>query len=141
MHIRDLCAFVDSPLHVFALVTAHATGNVPLKLHDWGVDYACYCSYKYLNSGPGGIAGVFVHERHATDESLPRFAGWWGHRKEDRFQMHHNFKPSPGASGWQLSNPPVWQVASLRASLDIFDEAGMDKLREKSENLTGYALL
>lgn len=117
---------------------AHAAGNLELKLHDWDVDFAAWCSYKYLNSGPGGIAGIFVHERHARSFDLPRFAGWWGHDKETRFLMGPEFKPLPGAEGWQISNPPILQLAALRASLEIFDEPGMDALREKSEKLTGY---
>ncbi len=117
---------------------AHAAGNLELKLHDWDVDFAAWCSYKYLNAGPGGIAGIFVHERHANSFDLPRFAGWWGHDKETRFLMGPEFKPLPGAEGWQISNPPIFQLAALRASLEIFDEAGMSKLRAKSEKLTGY---
>jgi len=117
---------------------AHAVGNVPLKLHDWGVDFACWCSYKYLNSGPGSIGGCFVHEKHANDTTLPRFEGWWGHRKQDRFQMAHNFVPASGAFGFQLSNPPVLLCASLRASLDIFDQVGIDNLRKRSLLLTAY---
>jgi len=117
---------------------AHAAGNLELRLHDWDVDFAVWCSYKYLNAGPGGIAGVFVHERHARDFTLPRFAGWWGHDKETRFLMGPDFVPLAGAEGWQISNPPIFQMAALRASLDIFDEAGMDRLRKKSERLTGY---
>ncbi|MGI8883675.1 MAG: kynureninase [Pyrinomonadaceae bacterium] len=117
---------------------AHAAGNVDLKLHDWNVDFAAWCSYKYLNSGPGGIAGVFVHERHAENPDLPRFAGWWGHDKETRFLMRDEFVPIKGAEGWQLSNPPIFQLASLKASLDIFEEAGMKNLREKSIKLTNY---
>ena len=117
---------------------AHAAGNLKLHLHDWNVDFAAWCSYKYLNSGPGGIAGIFVHERHATEFDLPRFAGWWGHDKETRFLMGDEFAPIPGAEGWQLSNPPIFQMASLRASLEIFEEAGMEKLVEKSNKLTGY---
>ncbi len=117
---------------------AHAAGNIELSLHDWDADFAAWCSYKYLNSGPGGIAGVFVHERHADASYLPRFAGWWGHDKETRFLMGDEFKPMRGAEGWQLSNPPIFQLAALRASLDIFEEAGMKRLREKSVKLTNY---
>ncbi len=117
---------------------AHAAGNLELNLHDWNVDFAAWCSYKYLNSGPGGIAGVFVHERHAENFDLPRFAGWWGHDKETRFLMGDEFIPIKGAEGWQLSNPPIFQMASLRASLEIFEEAGMKNLREKSVKLTNY---
>jgi kynureninase len=117
---------------------AHAAGNLPLKLHDWNVDFAVWCSYKYLNAGPGGIAGCFVHERHARDPRLPRFAGWWGHDKENRFRMLPDFQVIPGAEGWQLSNPSILSAAALRASLDIFDEATMQRLRAKSESLTGY---
>ncbi len=117
---------------------AHAAGNLELKLHDWNVDFAAWCSYKYLNAGPGGIAGVFVHERHAYSFDLPRFAGWWGHNKQTRFLMGPDFDPLPGAEGWQISNPPIFQLAALRASLEIFDEATMPALREKSVKLTGY---
>ena len=117
---------------------AHAAGNLDLQLHDWDVDFAAWCSYKYLNAGPGGIAGIFVHERHARSFDLPRFAGWWGHDKETRFLMGPEFKPLAGAEGWQISNPPILQLAALRASLEIFDQAGMRSLRTKSERLTGY---
>lgn len=117
---------------------AHAAGNIELHLHDWNVDFAAWCSYKYLNSGPGGIGGVFVHERHAEKFDLPRFAGWWGHDKETRFLMDDKFVPMRGAEGWQLSNQPIFLLASLRASLDIFEEAGMDNLLEKSKKLTAY---
>jgi kynureninase len=117
---------------------AHAAGNLELHLHDWDVDFAAWCSYKYLNAGPGGIAGVFVHERHARNFDLPRFAGWWGHDKETRFLMKPDFIPLAGAEGWQLSNPPIFQLAALRASLEIFDEATMSALREKSVTLTCY---
>lgn len=117
---------------------AHAAGNLPLRLHDWDVDFAVWCSYKYLNAGPGGIAGIFVHVRHSRAFDLPRFAGWWGHNKETRFLMGPIFAPLAGAEGWQLSNPPIFQLAALRASLEIFDEATMPRLREKSEVLTNY---
>ena len=117
---------------------AHAAGNVPLQLHDWGVDFAVWCSYKYLNSGPGSNSGVFIHEKHASDPDLPRFAGWWGHDEKERFLMQKGFKPSPGADGWQVSNANILPLAAQRASLDMFAEAGMEALRQKSLRLTGY---
>jgi kynureninase len=117
---------------------AHAAGNIRLELHDWNVDCAVWCSYKYLNAGPGATAGCFVHERYANRPDLPRLAGWWGHNKETRFQMPPAFDPIPGAEGWQLSNPPILQLAALRASMTLFDGAGMSALRQKSERLTGY---
>lgn len=117
---------------------AHGAGNLPLQLHEWGPDFAVWCSYKYLNSGPGGAAGAFVHERHARSKDLPRLSGWWGHNKSTRFQMGPEFDPIPGAEGWQLSNPPIFQLAALGASLELFDRAGMTALRTKSEKLTGF---
>lgn len=117
---------------------AHAAGNLDLHMHDWGVDFAVWCSYKYLNAGPGAVAGAFVHERHANSFDLPRFAGWWGHDKNTRFLMGPDYVPIPGAEGWQISNPPILQMAALFASLEIFEEAGMSALREKSLQLTGY---
>jgi len=117
---------------------AHAVGNVPLNLHKDHVDFAVWCSYKYLNSGPGGVAGVFVHEKHANSFERPRFAGWWGHREAERFQMKKGFKPMPGVDGWQLSNFPVISGAVHLASLEIFEQAGMKALRKKSKLLTGY---
>ena len=116
---------------------AHAVGNLPLQLHDSGADFAIWCSYKYLNAGPGAIGGAFVHERHAT-ATLPRFAGWWGHDKSTRFKMGPEFVPTPGADGWQLSNPPIMALVPLRVSLEIFRRAGMERLREKALKLTGY---
>ncbi|MEO9257500.1 MAG: kynureninase [Crocinitomicaceae bacterium] len=117
---------------------AHAAGNVILKLHDWKVDFAAWCSYKYLNSGPGNVAGIFVHEKHEYSPELPRFAGWWGYDKETRFQMKPGFNPIKGAEGWQLSNAPVFGMAIHLASLDIFEEVGMEALRAKSEKLVAY---
>jgi len=118
---------------------AHAAGNIKLELHKWGVDFAVWCSYKYLNSGPGSVAAAFVHKRHHNSD-LIRFAGWWGHNKEDRFKMPDNFNPIQSAEGWQLSNPPILSLAAIRASLSIFDEVGMDKLVAKSKALTNYLL-
>jgi kynureninase len=117
---------------------AHAAGNVPLRLHDWDVDFAAWCSYKYLNAGPGAVAGAFVHERHASRPDLPRLAGWWGNDPGSRFQMSPEFVPRPGADGWQLSNPPILAMAPLKVSLAIFDRIGMEALRDKSLRLTGY---
>lgn len=117
---------------------AHAVGNLPLHLQGWGPDFAVWCNYKYLNGGPGCVAGCFVHERHARSWELPRFAGWWGHDENTRFLMGPEFHPMAGAEGWQLSNPPILALAALRASMDIFSEAGMDRLRAKSVSLTGY---
>jgi kynureninase len=117
---------------------AHAAGNIKLHLHDWNVDFACWCSYKYLNSGPGSVAGAFVHEKHITEKNIPRFAGWWGHDKLTRFKMEKGFVPMQTAEAWQLSNAPVFSMAAHKASIDIFDEVGMDALAEKSKKLTGY---
>lgn len=119
---------------------AHAAGNVELNLHDWGVDFACWCSYKYLNSGPGGVAGVYIHEKHAADTALPRFAGWWGYTKATRFKMEKGFEAIPTAEGWQLSNAPILSMAAHKASLDIFDEAGMARLVTKRKMLSDYLL-
>jgi kynureninase len=123
---------------IFGTNLAPGAGNLVLNLHNDEVDFAVWCSYKYLNSGPGGIAGCFVHEKYEKDFQRPRFAGWWGHNKETRFQMGPDFDPLPGAEGWQLSNPPIFQLAALRASLEYFDVIGMPELRAKSELLTGY---
>jgi kynureninase len=117
---------------------AHAVGNINLKLHEWGPDFAVWCSYKYLNSGPGGPGGLFVHQRHAQNPDLPRFAGWWGHDESSRFEMQPGFKPMHGAAGWQLSNAPVLGMAAHRASLEIFDRAGMEHLQERAADLSAY---
>jgi kynureninase len=117
---------------------AHAAGNLLLKLHDWDVDFAVWCTYKYLNSGPGGVSGCFVHQRHSFAPDLPRFAGWWGNDPQSRFEMRPEFTPQHGAAGWQLSNAQILPMAAHKAALDLFTRAGMDALREKSELLTGY---
>lgn len=117
---------------------AHAAGNIPVKLHDWNVDFAAWCTYKYLNGSAGNVGAIFVHERHGNNTELPRFGGWWGHNKERRFLMENHFEPMTGAEGWQLSNVPIMGMAVLRSSLDIFQEVGMERLREKSLRLTAY---
>ncbi len=137
----DLKAITEAAHRVGALAgfdLAHAAGNVLLQLHDWQVDFAVWCSYKYLNSGPGGPSGVFVHERWADKPELPRFAGWWGHEESVRFQMKKGFRPMRGAAGWQLSNAQIFAMAPHKVSLDIFIKAGMERLRAKSVRLTGY---
>ncbi|KYG81065.1 kynureninase [Roseivirga ehrenbergii] len=137
----DMKAITEAGQKVGAKVgfdLAHAFGNVPLQLHDWNVDFATWCSYKYLNSGPGNVSGIFVHERYANDSSLDRFAGWWGHDEKERFKMKKGFQPMPGADGWQLSNVNVISTASHLAALELFDEVGIEKLRKKSLKLTGY---
>jgi kynureninase len=116
---------------------AHAAGNVPLQLHDWDVDFACWCSYKYLNAGPGAIGGVFIHEKH-HQENLPRFAGWWGYERQSRFQMEKEFKPDAGAAGWQLSTPSLLLYAAHKASLDIFEEAGWENIQVKRKLMNSY---
>jgi len=128
-HAKDCMVGID---------LAHGAGNIQPHLHDSGVDFAAWCTYKYLNSGPGSLAGLFVHEKHANNSDLPRFSGWWNHNKETRFNMRQPFDVMPGAEGWQLSNPPILSMAAIKASLDLFAKVGMDALREKSEKLTGY---
>ncbi|MGC4103118.1 kynureninase [Ferruginibacter sp.] len=117
---------------------AHAAGNVKLQLHNWNADFACWCSYKYLNSGPGGVSGIYIHQKHITDKTIPRFAGWWGYTKDTRFKMERGFEPIPTAEGWQLSNAPILSMAAHKASLDIFEEAGMDALAAKGKMLNDY---
>jgi kynureninase len=117
---------------------AHAVGNIKLHLHDWKVDFACWCSYKYLNSGPGGISGIYIHETHIADKKIPRFEGWWGNDKSNRFKMEKHFTPTTTAESWQLSAAPPTLLAAHKASIDLFEEVGMDKLIEKAEKLTGY---
>jgi len=117
---------------------AHAVGNIPMKLHDWNTDFACWCSYKYLNSGPGAVGGAFVHERHGNDPTLFRLAGWWGNEEGTRFKMQKGFIPQKGAASWQMSNAPVFNMVAHSASLDLFEKAGIDNLRAKSIHMTGY---
>jgi kynureninase len=139
--VFDMLRITEAGHRAGALVgfdLAHAAGNVELRLHEWGVDFAAWCSYKYLNSGPGSVAGAFVHERHLKNKELPLFAGWWGHDKKTRFLMDSKFIPIESAERWQLSNAPVLSMAACRASLDIFAEAGMPALIKKSKELNGY---
>lgn len=117
---------------------AHGAGNIQPNLHDSSIDFAAWCTYKYLNSGPGSLSGLFVHEKHAQRKDLPRFAGWWNHNKETRFNMRQPFDVMSGAEGWQLSNPPILSMAAIKASLDIFEKVGMDALVKKSKKLTGF---
>lgn len=137
----DIPALTNAAQSVGAIAgfdLAHAAGNVPLQLHNWNVDFACWCSYKYLNSGPGGVSGVYIHERHVSNEQLPRFAGWWGYKKETRFKMEKGFNPIPTAEGWQLSNAPVLSMAAHKASLDIFEAAGWEQLFDKAAKLSNF---
>lgn len=139
--VFDMKAIAKAAKEVGAYVgfdLAHAAGNAPLNLHDWGVDFATWCSYKYMNSGPGNISGIFVHENHAEKPDMIRFAGWWGHDEGERFKMEKGFKPMFGADGWQLANSNVLALAAHQAALDIFQEAGIKNLRQKSETLTSY---
>ena len=138
LDLKKIAAIGHSKNCVVGIDLAHGAGNIQPNLHDSNVDFAAWCTYKYLNAGPGSLAGLFVHERHAKNKELPRFAGWWNHNKETRFNMRMPFDVLEGAEGWQLSNPPVLSMAPILASLDIFEEVGMDALREKSEKLTGY---
>lgn len=138
--MQAICKAAHEAGAVCGFDLAHAAGNVALELHDWNVDFACWCSYKYLNSGPGGVSGAFIHERHISNSSLPRLAGWWGHDKEKRFKMEKEFVPIPTAEGWQLSNAPVLSMAAHKASLDIFNETGMHNLIKKGKMLSGYLL-
>ena len=117
---------------------AHGAGNIQPNIHNSGADFAVWCTYKYLNSGPGSLGGCFIHERHANNPDIKRFTGWWGHNKQTRFNMRQDFDLLPGAEGWQLSNPSILSMAAIRASLDVFEEAGMENLRQKSVKLTGY---
>lgn len=139
--VFDMKAITEAGHKAGAIVgfdLAHGAGNLELQLHDWNVDFAAWCSYKYLNSGPGSVAGAFVHERHHSQTDLPLFAGWWGHDKDTRFLMDKTFVPIKSAERWQLSNAPIFAMAACRASLDIFDEVGMSRLTAKSKRLTGY---
>jgi kynureninase len=135
--LKEIARLAHAQGCVIGYDLAHGAGNLPLQLHDSGADWAAWCSYKYLNSGPGAVAGAFVHERHAQTDR-PRFAGWWGHDQSTRFKMGPQFQPTPGADGWQLSNPPILALAPLKVSLEIFQRAGMQNLRAKSEQITGY---
>jgi len=135
-HVFDMKRIASAAKQVGALVgfdLAHAIGNVSLQLHDWDVDFACWCSYKYLNAGPGAVGGVYIHERYHTDDSIKRLAGWWGYKKEDRFQMHQSFEPEGDATGWQLSTPSLILYACLEASLSIFKKAGWERVVEKQK--------
>jgi len=139
--VFDMKAITEAGHKVGVLVgfdLAHGAGNIKLHLHDWNVDFAAWCSYKYLNSGPGSVAGAFVHEKHLSNTDLPLFAGWWGHDKKTRFLMDNTFIPMETAERWQLSNAPIFSMAACRASLDIFDEVGMDALVAKSHDLVSY---
>lgn len=136
--IEKLCKKTHEIGAMFGVDLAHAAGNVSMDLHGWSVDFASWCSYKYLNSGPGGISGVFVHQNHLGQKDIPRFEGWWGHDKTTRFKMGPVFQPIATAEAWQLSNPPIFQLAALRASLEIFDKATMPAIRKKSQRLTSY---
>ncbi|NQW30317.1 MAG: kynureninase [Ignavibacteria bacterium] len=136
--IERICKAAHNAGATFGVDLAHAVGNVELKLHDWNVDFAVWCSYKYLNSGPGGVGGAFVHQQHAANPSLPRFAGWWGNDEASRFQMEYDFSAANGADGWQLSNAPILSMAAHKASLDIFDQVEMVDIFRKRDQLTQF---
>jgi kynureninase len=140
LDLPRLAAAAHSQGCVLGVDLAHAAGNLPLRLHEWNVDFAVWCSYKYLNAGPGAVGGCFVHERHGRDRGLPRLAGWWGNDPQTRFRMPAGFTPRPGADGWQVSNPPILSLAPLLASLRIFEEAGLEALRARSVRMTSYLL-
>ncbi len=136
--IKELAATAQKNGIYCGIDLAHTIGNIPLKLHDWGVDFATWCSYKYLNSGPGGVSGIFVHNKHSNNFEIPRLAGWWGNDEKTRFKMQKNFEPVSGAQSWQISNAPILSMAAHKASLEIFDKVSMKDLREKSILLTAY---
>jgi len=136
--IKEITTLGQTNGSIVGFDLAHGVGNIIPDLHTNDVDFAVWCSYKYLNSGPGSLGGCFVHERHTKNKEIPRFSGWWGHNKDTRFNMRHDFDPIPTAEGWQLSNPPILSMAAVRASLDIFAEAGMTAIKAKSVLLTGY---
>ena len=139
--VLDMKTISDKAHEVGAYVgfdLAHAIGNIPLYLHNWNVDFATWCSYKYLNSGAGGVSGIYVHERYSKDENIKKLAGWWGTTEESRFQMKKTFEPIPSAESWQLSNAPILSMAAHKASLDLFEKAGLDNIFEKSKKLTAY---
>lgn len=140
MEMESICKAAHEQGAYCGIDLAHAVGNIELKLHDWDIDFGCWCSYKYLNSGPGGVAGAFIHQRHITNKSMRRLAGWWGHDKENRFKMEKDFDPIPTAEGWQLSNAPVLSMSAHKASLDVFKEAGMQNLYKKGKALSNYLL-
>ncbi len=138
--MKRICKAAHETGAICGFDLAHAAGNVALELHDWNIDFACWCSYKYLNSGPGGVSGAFIHQRYISDKSIPRLAGWWGHDKENRFKMGNMFNPIPTAEGWQLSNAPVLSMSAHLASLEIFNEAGFHNLVKKGKQLSGYLI-
>ncbi len=138
LDIKKIAAMGHAKNCMVGIDLAHGVGNIKPNLHDSGVDFAAWCTYKYLNSGPGSLGGLFVHEKHAHNKTLKRFSGWWSHNKTTRFNMRQELDVMPGAEGYQLSNPPILSMAAIKASLDMFKEVGMDALREKSEKLTGY---
>jgi kynureninase len=137
-NMKDIVTAAHKAGAIVGFDLAHAAGNIHLDLHDWKADFAVWCTYKYLNSGPGSVGGAFIHEKHIKRKDLPRFAGWWGHQEKERFLMKKGFRPMPTAEGWQLSNAPILSMAAHKASLDIFEEAGIDALIRKSRKLTGY---
>ncbi|PQJ74920.1 kynureninase [Polaribacter gangjinensis] len=138
LDLKKIAAIGHSKNCKVGIDLAHGAGNIQPNLHDSNIDFAAWCTYKYLNSGPGSLGGIFVHEKYAKNNDLPRFAGWWNHNKKTRFNMRMPFDVMEGAEGWQLSNPPILSMAAIKASLDIFDKIGMDALRAKSEKLTGF---